>query len=423
MGGFCACDRSPDIMEEDENEVGLLGSGIANNNESVLIGNTSPYIVDTKSQVVMDVDTRSGNNLTHEEKDSLMSIDDSAGYRSNKTWTQEEDMKLLQLARESNAKNWKKIAIILGNKTGPQCSYRFNKLITEMNKAKWGRNDDIMLLGLVETYGENWQIIVEKMPGKTVEDIRQRFTMKLDPKLKRSRFDKDEDDLILKLHEKYANNWNEIARYFPNRNAAMVKNRYYSHLKNKNKDSTTVNVSETMSNYSSSNAVDYNFGRNSVSYNDKGLLAFKEKMLNEDHDFDDYGVGYQKDNDMMYIDTNSVYPTLEGTYKSTYNWNDDIYTELKNILPLDLIKVDDNSPKIKLLESEDKFKEEYNNVFNYPVKKSSWDMDCEGNGVNTYNNTMGNENESLMKQYQLLENIFKKVYEVSNRTFDGKNLI
>ena len=39
---------------------------------------------------------------------------------------------------------------------------------------------------------------------------------------------------IITLYLKYGNKWKEIACYFPDRNANMIKNRFYSFLKKKN---------------------------------------------------------------------------------------------------------------------------------------------------------------------------------------------
>jgi hypothetical protein len=132
----------------------------------------------------------------------------------------------------SNSRNWKKISKILKNKSPQQCSYRYNKLIIS-EKRKWTRNEDIMLLDLHESLGPNWIEISLRLPGRTPEDIQERFEDKLNPCLKRSKFEKEEDEKILLLHEKHGNQWNEISKYFKNRNAAMIKNRFYSFLKKK----------------------------------------------------------------------------------------------------------------------------------------------------------------------------------------------
>jgi hypothetical protein len=378
----------------------------------------------------MDIDAGYIKNKDIDEQ-SQMSIDESGRYHLRKQWMPDEDRKLLSLVNDSQGRNWKKIANLLGEKTSSQCSYRYQKLITEGSKAKWNRTEDIQLLELTEKFGNNWVIIASKLSGKTPEEAKQRFTLKLDPKLKRSRFDKEEDELILRLQEKYGNNWNEISRYFPNRNSAMIKNRYYSYLKNKNKDSTTLNVtgSETLSNYSLTPSMANNTyiknsysnfnGRNTVSYNDNNLNNFKEKMLIDSNILDYENFEYNNNDIDMFID---IHPSLSSNYLNNdygnnkiSSLNDDIYTDIWNTLPEELVKVDGSSPKTKVLEPEDKFNEEYNNVFNFRIKKNSFD-DNASNGSNGSEKDTKTDNESLMKQYQLLESVFNKIYEVSTCT-------
>jgi hypothetical protein len=361
----------------------------------------------------MDIDV--GYIKSRDDDNSLMSIDESGKIR--KTWAPEEDKKLVALVQETKGRNWKKIANVLGNKSGPQCSYRYNKLINEAPRAKWNRNEDIQLLELIEAYGHNWTLIANKLPGKTPEEAKSRFTMKLDPKLKRSRFDKNEDELILRLLDKFGNKWHEISKYFPNRNSAMIKNRYYSYLKNKNKDSTTLNItggSETLSNCSLSMTPSIvrpsysNFKvRNTISYNDTNLNNFKEKMLSDCNILDYNDVA--RDIDMFIVN-----PPMTYEYgKTLQNCNDDIYTSIWSTLPHDLIKFDENSPNIKDLEPEEKFREEYNNVFNFSMRKENFEDE-----------EKVSDNDNLMKQYQLLESVFNKIYEVSSKTviYNGKNL-
>jgi hypothetical protein len=405
----------------------------------------------------MEVDLNEEDSKYREESQSFMSCDESSSkHLAKKKWTSEEDRRLLMLVYGSQGRNWKKIANKFANKTGAQCSYRFSKLVTSgTNGVKWSKYEDIQLLELVEGHGQNWVAIASKLPGKSAEDIKQRYVAKLNPKLKRSKFEKDEDELIVRLHDKFGNKWGEIAKYFPNRNAAMIKNRYYSYLKNRShKDSTTINVtgSETLSICSTNNnspaanenAVfksysDVFSGRNTVSYLDNNYC--KEKLFSEDGvtDYNDNQFDnlcetnnfYRVNSHNMLIDTNinNDYLSFDfGNIKINPNPSEDIYTDCWNTLSHDFIKIDSQSPKNKVLEPEDNFDQEYNNVFNLSIKKHSFSAE---EGIN--NNHMvkqdslsepktelarsdsSSENESLIKQYNMLESIFVKIYEVSSQ--------
>jgi hypothetical protein len=371
----CNCDRE-NIVEEDKEEEDIIVNKINYNTD----------YPNVKEDGKMDIDNMTDVEIKkREDSVSLMSIDDSGrNSYSKRNWTAEEDAKLLKYVTEYNSHNWKKISTIFLNKTAQQCSYRYSKLISDINKSKWNRNDDILLLELIELYGHNWAYISSKMSGRSPEDIMQRYILKLDPKLKRSRFEKEEDDLILKLHDQYGNKWNEISKYFPNRNSAMIKNRYYSYLKKQNRDSYT---GETQSNYSSSIATPTNRERNTISF----MNVDKNKLFN-DCDVDMF------DNEM------------DGLLNVNYN-KIDSETNTSSLRPSnDSHKlIDENSPKQKLLENN--FDYQYNNVFNRYFKKDSF----EDNLGDEYfvKNTKTNENENLYKQYQILETAFNKIYEIS----------
>jgi hypothetical protein len=85
---------------------------------------------------------------------------------------------------------------------------------------------------LIEIYGNNWEKIAEKL-NKPIETIKERYNNKLNPKLKRSKFTSEEDQKVIELHQRFGNNWSEIAKYLPDRNALMIKNRFYSVLRKK----------------------------------------------------------------------------------------------------------------------------------------------------------------------------------------------
>jgi hypothetical protein len=103
----------------------------------------------------------------------------------------------------------------------------------EQSKRRWKRVEDIKIIEMVEVYGKNWKLMEKKMQGRTAESIKDRFLNKLDPNLKTCKFSQEEDELIIKLHNKYGTRWNEISKFFPNRNAYMIKNRFYSSIRNK----------------------------------------------------------------------------------------------------------------------------------------------------------------------------------------------
>jgi len=155
---------------------------------------------------------------------------------SKRNWNSEEDKRLQEITQTMNTSsiNWGLVAQYVQTKNSSQCSYRYNKLMKKDKKVVWNRCEDIKLLELIETKGtSNFQDLTQYFPGKTELDIFERYKKKLDPQLKKSKFDTEEDALIVKLHNEYGNKWNDISKFFKDRTATMIKNRYYSFLKSK----------------------------------------------------------------------------------------------------------------------------------------------------------------------------------------------
>jgi hypothetical protein len=145
---------------------------------------------EVKKDVIEDYDTRStqprtesGDNRSYikNEEDDISKTDTVSKISlTSKKWTLEEDNMLLTLIKNSRKRDWKAIGSSL-NKTSSQCSYRYSKLTNLLKKSKWSRKEDLLLIELVELYGENWQYIQTKIPHKSVEDIRLRYIITLDP--------------------------------------------------------------------------------------------------------------------------------------------------------------------------------------------------------------------------------------------------
>lgn len=427
--------------------------------------------------------------------------EDEMFYENKRKWTEEEDAFLINYVQETGSRNWKKMTSFLPNKTPQQCAYRYDKLVKNMNKLKWSRNDDILLMELIDAYGQNWNMIVQHMPGRSIPEVQERFTKKLDPNLKRCKFDKEEDEMIIKFYEKYGNKWNEIAKYFKNRNASMIKNRYYSFIKKKTiKDSTISLSNKTLSESSSvysmqPSSTPKNIASHTYNYNELQrtnssvtnppdtylfLNQFKNVNINSQSSMSREGtvLGVADDrsvngncngiNDPLLIGELGLFNNYDGllsnfdietvekslcNYKTLINLDDfnhpeyllnktdqngmDIDNEDDYHFPMIIPKQNSNSPKLKPLETDDTFKEHCKNIFINQKNSFSSDEpevlnshnhvlthDSQRRSTNNTNNSFNTnvksvflnseENEKLMKQFNLLENVFEKVYSLSN---------
>ena len=146
-------------------------------------------------------------------------------------WTEEEDKILKEKAEEYNFKNWNSIANFIPGRTSIQCSARYRRIRPGLIKGAWDKEEDNKLLSLYEKYGKNWAAISKEMPHRTGKQIRDRFLNSLDSKFERGKFNEEEDQAIIKYYKIYGNSWAKIAKKLKTRTGDMVKNRFYSSLK------------------------------------------------------------------------------------------------------------------------------------------------------------------------------------------------
>ncbi len=229
-----------------------------------------------------------------EDKNSnYMNID-----RTKRFWSKKEDTLLLNYIKENSSKNWKLISEHIQTKTPQQCAYRYGKLMSDMNKKKWTRKDDIKLLDLVESHGNDWQTIAQYFNDRNDRDVEFRYKEKLDPNVKKTEFTEDEDNLIVKLHEEMGNKWYEISRHFKTRNSKMIKKRYQTHLKQYLK---TTRKPKSISQKNSSSNLLLNTPSESYSYNNSsGINNFNHSEVIETHKDPEEGV----ENSFEYIERN-----------------------------------------------------------------------------------------------------------------------
>ncbi len=150
----------------------------------------------------------------------------------SKPWKPEEDQILLEKAKEFNYKNWADVAFYLPGRTGIQCSARYKRIQPGLNKGAWTKEEDEELLKLHKKYGNNWSSISKSMPKRTGKQIRDRYLNALEKNLKKEKFSEKEDYKIAKYFLLHGNAWSKIAEHLKGRTGDMVKNRFYSYLKN-----------------------------------------------------------------------------------------------------------------------------------------------------------------------------------------------
>lgn len=116
-----------------------------------------------------------------------------------------------------------------------------NSLEPTLNEHLWTPSNQKEILWKYASeldFDKDWDKISEKTKGslsqkKSTHKITKEPLPNKAFKRARSRFNSSEDQKIISLLVKIGQNWKEIAKNLPGRTEAMIKNRYYSHIKKK----------------------------------------------------------------------------------------------------------------------------------------------------------------------------------------------
>jgi len=146
-----------------------------------------------------------------------------------KNWSEEEDLALKKGVSTCGERNWKAVAEIVKSRNHTQCMQRWSKALKPgLKKGHWTNTEDDILREMAQTYDKNWAKVVLHIPGRTVKQIRERWSNHVNPIINHSSFTEEEDKTLVEMHEKVGNKWALIAKSLNSRTAEGVKIRWKS---------------------------------------------------------------------------------------------------------------------------------------------------------------------------------------------------
>ncbi|KAI3619036.1 hypothetical protein WG66_000492, partial [Moniliophthora roreri] len=94
-------------------------------------------------------------------------------------------------------------------------------------RGAWSPEEDALLIQAVHTFGSRWSLVAGMVKTRSSTQCARRWCDTLDPRIDKSPWTPEQDQLLLQAVEQYGRTWANIAKtFFPGRTGLALKNRY-----------------------------------------------------------------------------------------------------------------------------------------------------------------------------------------------------
>jgi hypothetical protein len=128
-------------------------------------------------------------------------------------WSLEEDNLLTQVRRDNPHANATDLLRLFPGKTVQQIAERWDKVLNPtLVKGSWTREEDEAIVAFVGREGtKNWTKLAALLPGRVGKQCRERWRNHLDPEVNHAPWTESEDAILIDLHQRIGNQWVKIA--------------------------------------------------------------------------------------------------------------------------------------------------------------------------------------------------------------------